>query len=139
VGNWYDAAKAQELAREMIAGGVDVILPISGGANQGVLKAAKDSSIYLLWYDSNGYGKAPGTVLGSTAILQEKAAYEKTKEAIEGKIPFGEARIVGVEEGWIRFLNEDPLYREHVPENLRTRQAEIVEKLKSGETSLPMR
>ncbi len=139
VGNWYDAAKAQELAREMIAGGVDVVLPIAGGANQGVLKAAEDSSIYVLWYDSNGYGKAPGTVLGSTAILQEEAAYEKTREAIEGRIPFGEARIVGVEEGWIRFLNEDPLYREHVPEELRARQSELVEKMKSGEISLPMR
>ena len=139
VGNWYDATKAQELAKEMISGGVDVILPIAGGANQGVLKAAKDNSTYVLWYDSNGYEKAPGTVLGSTAILQEKAAYEKTKEAIEGKIPFGEARIVGVEEGWIRFLSEDPLYREHVPEELRERQAEIVEKLQSGEISLPLR
>jgi riboflavin transport system substrate-binding protein len=133
VGNWYDASKAYELAKEMISTGVDVILPISGGANQGVLKAAEESGIYLLWYDSNGYDKAPGTILGSTAILQEKAAYEKTKAAIEGKLVFGKAVLVGVEEGWIRFIDDDPLYLEQVPRELRERQAAAIEKLSGGE------
>lgn len=138
VGNWYDAAKAGELAKEMIAGGVDVILPIAGGANQGVLKAAKEHSAYLVWYDSNGYDKAPGVVLGSTAILQEEAAYKKTMEAIEGKIPFDNARVVGVEEGWITFLDEDPLFLEHVPEDIRKRQSELLKSMESGELSLPL-
>jgi basic membrane lipoprotein Med (substrate-binding protein (PBP1-ABC) superfamily) len=95
--------------------------------------------VYVIWYDSNGYDKAPGTVLGSTAILQDEAAYEKTKAAIEGEITFGEARIVGVEDGWIRFLDEDPLYAEHVPEEIRSAHASFVEKMERGELSFPMR
>ncbi|MFO7850799.1 MAG: BMP family ABC transporter substrate-binding protein, partial [Spirochaetia bacterium] len=138
VGNWYDASKASELAKEMISDGADVILPIAGGANQGVLKAAEENSIYVLWYDTNGYDKSPGTVLGSTAIHQEEAVHEKTKEAIEGELPYGEALIVGVEEGWISFIEDDPHYTEHVPEDIRERQSDIVEKMKSGEISLPL-
>ncbi|MFW6344685.1 MAG: BMP family ABC transporter substrate-binding protein, partial [Sediminispirochaetaceae bacterium] len=139
VGNWYDASKAYELAKEMISGGVDVILPIAGGANQGVLKAVEENSIYAIWYDSNGYNKSPGRIMGNTAILQEDAVYEKTKEAIEGSLNYGEGLIVGVEEGWIDFIDDDPLYTEHVPESLRERQSEIVEMMKKGEISLPLR
>ena len=42
IGNWYDANKAADLANSMIDAGVDVILTIAGGANQGVIKAAKE-------------------------------------------------------------------------------------------------
>jgi len=132
VGNWYDATKAQEMANSMIKAGVDVILPIAGGANQGVIKAAEESGIYLHWFDTNGYENSPGRVIGSTALLQEKAAYEKTKEAIEGTLSFGEAEVVGVADGWIMFLTEDPLYIEHVPEKLRRKQAELYEALRNG-------
>ncbi|MCK7508853.1 MAG: BMP family ABC transporter substrate-binding protein [Desulfobacterales bacterium] len=36
VGNWYDANRSAELTASLIDGGVDVILPIAGGAGQGV-------------------------------------------------------------------------------------------------------
>ncbi|MFW6208480.1 MAG: BMP family ABC transporter substrate-binding protein [Spirochaetota bacterium] len=138
VGNWYDATKAAEMASSMLKGGVDVILTIAGGANQGVLKTAKDNGTYVLWFDTNGYEKAPGVVVGSTALRQEKAAYQKTKQAIEGQLDFGSAEIVGVENGWVTFLNEDPLFTAHVPEELRSRQTEILKKMQSGELSFEM-
>lgn len=138
VGNWYDATKAAELAQSMINGGVDVVLPIAGGANQGAIKTAEENGIYLHWFDTNGYALAPGRVIGSTALLQEKAAYEITVKAIEGRIPFGEADVVGVADGWVTFLTDDPRYIDTVPEELRARQAELLDKMKRGEISFEM-
>ncbi len=138
VGNWYDATKAAEMANSMMKSGVDVILTIAGGANQGVLKTAQEHSTYVLWFDTNGYEKAPGKVIGSTAIRQEKAAYQKTKQAIKGEIRFGEADVVGVEQGWVTFLIDDPLFTSHVPEELITQQADILDKMQKGKVSFEM-
>ncbi|MFH5848934.1 BMP family ABC transporter substrate-binding protein, partial [Clostridium perfringens] len=72
VGNWYDASKGAELARAMKAAGVDVIMPIAGGANQGVIAAAKEGGFYVAWFDDNGYAKAPGYVVSSSVMAQER-------------------------------------------------------------------
>ena len=138
VGNWYDAAKGAELAASMFDSGVDVILAIAGGANQGVLSEAKKRGRYVLWYDSNGYALAPGTVLGSSALKQDLAAYEKTLLAIDGKLSYGTAEIRGVREGYVEFVQDDDLYLKHVPESLRKRQKLAVDELKSGRTSFVM-
>jgi riboflavin transport system substrate-binding protein len=129
VGNWYDAAKGSELARAMIADGVDVILPIAGGANQGVLTAAADAGTYVLWYDTNGYALQKGTVAGSTAIRQDKATYETVVKAIEGTLPFGSAETVGLERGYITFIEDDELYLEIVPQDIRDQQHAFIESM----------
>jgi len=127
VGNWYDAAKSSELAREMIQGGADVILPISGGANQGVLKAVQELGAYTIWYDSDGYDLAPGHVVGSTTIRQDRAAFEKISMAIEGTLPYGTAETAGVAGEWITFIDDSPLYRQHVPEDIRKAFKQAIE------------
>jgi len=119
VGNWYDASRGKELAREIISGGADVLLPISGGANYGVLEAAIEGDAYVIWYDTSGYHEAPGTVIGSTAIMQDTATYETVKAAIEGSLPFGSADKAGLQEGMVTFITDDPLFEEHVPEDIR--------------------
>ncbi len=130
VGNWYDAAKGAELARAMISAGVDVILPIAGGANQGVVTAAHEAGIYVLWFDANGYAQQPGTVVGSTSIQQDTATYDTLVKAIEGTLPYGEAVTLGLESGFITFIEDDELYTSYVPEKVRTAQNEYLEGLK---------
>jgi riboflavin transport system substrate-binding protein len=138
LGNWYDATKAKELAYSMFEQNVDVILTIAGSANEGVVSAAKEQNRYVLWFDSNGYGVAPGTVVGSSAIRQEKAAYEKVKEAIEGTLPFGTGDIAGIKEGYIIFIEDDQRYIDSVPEQIREKQHDVIEKLKNKSITLPM-
>jgi riboflavin transport system substrate-binding protein len=138
VGNWFDAAKASELAGDLYDSGADVILTIAGGANQGVISAARERGRYVIWFDTNGYDIAPGIVIGSTAIHQQKAAYEKTLLAIEGKLPFGTAEAATVAGGWISFVEDDPLYLEHVPEAIRQKQGTILENLRQGKPKLPL-
>ncbi|RLD32961.1 MAG: BMP family ABC transporter substrate-binding protein [Bacteroidetes bacterium] len=136
VGNWYDAEKARSLSESMFNSGVDIILTIAGGANQGVITAAKDMGKYILMYDVSSYDDAPGIIIGSTEIKQERAAYEKIKLAINGEMQFGTAEIATVKDGWISFDNMHPLYLKNVTRDIQVKLDAIIKKLISGDTSL---
>jgi len=136
IGNWYDATKASDLARSMFDSGVDIILAIAGGANQGVVTAAREAGKYVLWYDTNGYGIAPGVILGSGILREDRAAYEQVKLALQGELPAGSSVYAGVREGFVDFLEDDELYKTHVPESVRTEQSALIEKLRKGQISI---
>jgi riboflavin transport system substrate-binding protein len=138
LGNWFDATKASELANSIFSSGGDVILTIAGGANQGVVSAAEKAGTYVLWFDNNGYEVSPGTVLGCSALRLDRAAEEKLLAAAAGELPYGEAEIAGVKEEYVYFVDDDPAYREHVPEEIREKQAAVIEEIKTGEISLSM-
>ncbi|MDR2094987.1 MAG: BMP family ABC transporter substrate-binding protein [Treponema sp.] len=136
VGNWFDAGKGAELALDMIRGGVQVILCIAGGANEGVVKAASETGKKAVWFDINGYGIMPGTVVGSAVLYQEKAAYEKTMLYLKGALPFGKAEVVGIAQGYVEFVEDDPLYLAAVGEAARAKQSALLTRLRSGELKL---
>lgn len=138
LGNWHDAGKAAELAGDMYDRGADVILTIAGGGNQGVIAAARESGGYVLWYDASGYEQAPGIVLGSSLVKQDKATYERTLRAIRGNLEFGEAEILGAGDGYVGFVTDAPEYVEHVPESIRQEMANMLNRFESGEISLEM-
>jgi simple sugar transport system substrate-binding protein len=138
LGNWFDAGRAAELADSMYATGSDVILPIAGSGSQGVIAAAREREKFVVWYDTNGLSQEPGVVIGSTFVALDQAAYERTLEAMEGRLLYGEAEVLGVREGYVGFVEDDPLYRRHVPDEVREAQAEIVARMKSGEFYLEM-
>ncbi len=136
IGNWYDANKAADLANSMIDSGVDVILSIAGGASQGIIKAAQEKGKYVLYFDSNEYKIAPGTIVGCATLAQEKAVYERVKLAIEGKLEFGKAEIVSARDGYVDFADADPLYIQAVPEDVRAKMAEVTKKIRGGQLAL---
>ena len=136
LGNLYDTGKAGELAAGLYADGVDVILTIAGAANPGVIAAAKENSAYVLWFDSDGSGFAPGTVLASAVIRQKKAAEEWIKIWIDGNLTIGESHRVGITEGYVDFPLDGKLFRKHVPESIRNEMENTVNRMKSGALSL---
>ena len=136
IGNWYDANKAADLANSMIDAGVDVIITIAGGANQGVIKACQERGKYVLFVDSNEYDIAPGTIIGCAVLDQTRATYERVKMAIEGTLEFGVAEIVHTRDGYVDFADEDPAYVNNVPKAVRDRMAELLKKMRSGEFAL---
>jgi riboflavin transport system substrate-binding protein len=136
IGNWYDANKSADLAKSEMDGGVDIILSISGGANQGVIKAAQERGKYVLYFDSNEYKIAPGTIVGCSILRQEKAVYEVVKKAMEGTLPFGKAEIVDARGGYVDFVQDDPLYVNNVPADVRAKQADMIKKVKAGQLKL---
>lgn len=136
VGNWYDATKGAELADAVAKIGVDVILPICGGASQGVITSAVNNGIYVTWFDDNGFAKAPGTIISSSVMEQKKMSYNVTKEFIEGKTPWGSAKMVGIKEGFVDFVQDDPLYIQTVPEDIRGVMAALIADIRSGKTEI---
>ncbi len=137
LGNWYDATKASDLAKSMIASGVDVILPICGSASQGVVKAAKDLNRYLVFFDSDEYARAPGTILGCVALKQKELAYAKLAEFAQKETPWGRADVVGVKEGFIELLDKHPGYAQNLPQSIRGRMSDLIAGIASGALSFP--
>ena len=136
VGNWFDAAKAAELAAGMIRGGIKVLLPIAGGAGAGVVQAASETGAKVIWFDTSGYAIRPGTVIGSAILRQDKAAYEKIMLYLKGSLPFGKAEIAGIKNGFVDFIEDDPLYISAVSRTIREKQAALLARLRSGELRL---
>ena len=136
VGNWYDASKGAELASAMNNAGCDVILPICGGASQGVISAAKEKGFVITWFDSNGFSKAPGIIISSTVMHQQKMAKEVTSEFLLGKTEWGVAKTVGIKEGYIEFVQDDPLYIQVVPQEIREKMADLLASIKDGSLKL---
>jgi simple sugar transport system substrate-binding protein len=133
VGNWFDAGTGANLAADMFRGGTAVILCIAGGANEGVVQAAAEAGTKVVWFDTNGYGIRPGTVVGSSVLYQDKAAYEQTKRYLEGTLPFGQADVVGVADGFVDFVEDDPQYIAAVSPEIRAKQAELLQRLRLGD------
>lgn len=138
IGNWYDAAKAAELAQSMFDAGVDVVICIAGGANQGVVKAARERGRYVLWFDANGYAVAPGTVVGSSVVAHDEATYRAVKAFLTGKLELGKAVTLHARDGFVKFVQDDPLYAQAVPEPVRERMAAAAQRVQRGELGLAM-
>ena len=135
LGNWYDANKAAELANSMMDAGVDVILTVAGGANQGVIKAVQERGRYVLYLDDDNYALAPGTIVGCAVLKQERVVYEKVKEAVEGTLTWGEAVILNTRDGYVDFVDSNPLYEQAVSEDVRAEMAVMLEDMRGGRIS----
>jgi simple sugar transport system substrate-binding protein len=138
LGNWYDATKAQDLAKSMIDAGVDVILPICGSASQGVIKAAQDAGKYMVFFDSDEYSRAPKNILGCTALNQESLAFSTLKRAFDGSLPYGTADVVGIKDGYIEFLDKSPSYLGIVPSQIQAKVAMVIRDIKNGIIRFPL-
>ena len=132
VGNWYDANKGAMLADVLYQSGVDVILPICGGASQGVINSAVNNDFYITWFDNNGFDKAPGNIISSTVMKQEELSELMTMEFLRGKTEWGTAKMLGVKEGYVDFVQDDPLYEKTVPENIRNQMSGLLDDIKNG-------
>ena len=136
VGNWYDANKGAMLADILYGEGVDVILPICGGASQGVITSAVNNNFYITWFDNNGFNKAPGNIISSTVMKQQELSNIMTTEFLNGKTAWGTAKMLGVKDGFVDFVQDDPLYISTVPATVRTQMAELVDAIRAGEKTI---
>jgi len=132
VGNWYDATKGAMLADILYNEGIDVILPICGGASQGVINSAVNNNFYITWFDNNGFDKAPGNIISSTVMKQHELSQIMTTEYLNNKTEWGTAKMLGVKDGFVDFIQDDPLYISTVPANIRAKMAELVDSIRDG-------
>jgi riboflavin transport system substrate-binding protein len=136
LGNWYDANKAADMANSMMDSGVDVILTICGGANQGVIAAAQDRGRYVVYMDSAAYDLAPGTIVGCSELMQERAVVETLTKAVDGELAWGESKIVNTADGYVAFVDEPSEYVDAVPQEIRAALGVILEEIRTGKRNL---
>lgn len=136
VGNWYDASKGAALSDALYKTGVDVILPICGGAAQGVINSAVNNGFYITWFDDNGFDKAPGTIISSTVMKQKELAGIVTSDFLNGKTKWGTAGMLGIKESFVDFVQDDPLYISTVPSEIREKMANLLADIKNGKITI---
>lgn len=134
VGNWYDANKASALADSVIANGVDVLLPICGGAAQGVINSAVNAGAKVTWVDNNGFSRAPGTIISSTLLKQREMSAIVTENYLSGLTFWGKADMVGIADHFVEFVQDDPEYIKAVPEKIRNKMANLIQSIIDGKT-----
>lgn len=137
VGNWYDASKGAELADAMYGTGVDVILPICGGASQGVISSAREHGMHIVWFDENGFKKAPGTIISCCMTNQHRAAKEAVLGYLAGDTAWGSTKTLGYKDGYVDYFQDDPTYIQTVPENIRAQMQALTESIRNGTLELP--
>jgi len=131
-GSWADANKAAELASAMMDAGVDVFTAIAGGAAQGLIKTAIERGAYVVWYNTNIYSQAPGVVAGCGIMEQKKLAIEILQDVLAGKVTYGVADTLGIKEGYLNFITDDPVYQNTLPANIRQRFELFLDDLRAG-------
>ncbi|MDR2941874.1 MAG: BMP family ABC transporter substrate-binding protein [Treponema sp.] len=132
IGSWADASKAAELCAAMIDSGVDVFTAIAGGAAQGMIKTAVEKNKYIVSYNANEYKLADGLVLGCGIMEQKKLVKEILEDALEGRIEYGIAQTVGVKEGYLGFIFDDPAYQKNMPVDIREKFEKFYNALSEG-------
>ncbi len=138
LGNWYDAGKAQQLALSLIDAGVDVVGSIAGSGNTGVMRAAVDRGIRMVYFDVAGFDKAPGTIVGSVGAENADVVMKNLQALVDGKVKWGTSELLGAAQGYISVPQKAPGYVSGVPEDVRKAFAAEFDRIVAGEKKLPV-
>ena len=121
VGSWGDPSRASELTAAMIDSGVDVFTAIAGGSSQGMVRTAAERGAYIVWYNTNVYSLSPGIIAGCGMMEQKKLTIEILNDVLADTVQYGTSEILGVKEGYLDFIFDDPGYINTLQEDLRQR------------------
>ena len=59
-----------------------------------------------------------------------------TTDFLNGKIKWGSAEMFGIKEGFVDFVQDDPLYISTVPADVRSKMAALVESIRDGSLTI---
>ena len=85
-----------------------------------------------MWYNTNEYHLAPGVIVGCGFMGQKKLAEEILADAVAGKIRYGSSRTVGVKDGYLDFIDDDPDYLASLPLDIREKFGAFMNDVRAG-------
>jgi basic membrane protein A len=94
IGNFADADAARQITEQLIAAGVDIIMPVAGGAGVSAATVAKEHhGVYIIGVDTDWYQSAPevkDVVLTSVMKRIDTMTFNVIKATLEGAFRGGE-------------------------------------------------
>ncbi|MDR0877658.1 MAG: BMP family ABC transporter substrate-binding protein [Treponema sp.] len=132
IGNWSDANKAAELAAGMIDAGVCVFASIAGGAAQGMIRVAAERGAYVVFHNTNEYSLAPGIIVGCGQMEQKKLVEEILTDVLAEKVQYGSSHTVGVKDGYLNFIADDPGYTNYLPADIQEKFNAFMDDIRAG-------
>ena len=132
--DWYDSAKAKEIAISEVNMGADVIFPAAGPSSEGVMEAASEKGIRSIGVDEDRealYAKTNPDWVSSILTSEIKDVNAAVKRAIhmtlDGTLKYGESEALGLESGCVGII-ETGNYAQEVPDEVKA----LVEEAKKG-------
>jgi len=138
LGNWYDSTKAESLTNSLIDEGVDVMGSVVGSAVPGVISACKNRGIYMVYYDTASFDKAPGVIVGAVESNIDDEVQHNLERLLDGTLPWGTSEVFGAEKGYVSVPTNAPAYVNNVPESARQAFEAELQKVISGTIDLSM-
>jgi basic membrane protein A len=87
--DFSDQALGNQVAKDEIANGADIVYQLAGGAGVGVIKAANESGVYSIGADADQKYLAPDSILTSTLKGVDVATYDIIKEVKDNTFKAG--------------------------------------------------
>jgi basic membrane protein A len=87
--NFTDQALGNQVAKDEINSGADIVYQLAGGAGIGVIKAASEAGVYAIGADADQAYLAPNAILTSTLKRIDVATYDMIKDVTENKFTGG--------------------------------------------------
>lgn len=135
-GSWSDVSKGEALASSFILKGIDVILPITGGAANGVIHEAEKKNARLVWFDEDGSAKSPDFIVGSIVIRHDKMARSALEKFFSKRVPWGESDSFGMKDGFSELKLNEKVSRSVLSDDAQNKISSLINSLKSGELNL---
>jgi simple sugar transport system substrate-binding protein len=83
-------------------------------------------------FNTNDYSQAPGLIVGCGIMEQKKLTKEILTDVLAGKIQYGTGRTVGLKEGYLNFIFDDPGYRDNLPTAIQNQFSAFMDDLRAG-------
>ncbi|MBI5957673.1 MAG: BMP family ABC transporter substrate-binding protein [Chloroflexi bacterium] len=123
-GSWNDPAKGKEITLAMYEQKADIVFQIAGGTGVGVFEAAFEQGHYAIGVDSDQATIIADTdpdqaqhVLTSMLKNVDNSLYRAVDLYLADELVFGEAEVLGIEEGGVGLAYND-IYFDNTPENV---------------------
>ncbi|MCU4296830.1 BMP family ABC transporter substrate-binding protein [Brevibacterium permense] len=132
-GDFENQGQGQELTKQLISQGADVIMPVAGPVGLGAAAAAKEAGdVNLVWVDSDGYESTEyGDIILTSVVKQISKAVEDTiKEGTEDK--FSNEPYVGTLENEGVGLAPYHDFEDKVPEDVKKKVEDLKKQIVDG-------
>ncbi|MEW9094515.1 MAG: BMP family ABC transporter substrate-binding protein [Clostridiaceae bacterium] len=138
VGDFFNSAKAKEMALAQFNQKVDVLFPVASQAGLGALDAAKIEKKYAIGVDSDQAmlfkddAEKANLIMSSVLKRVDNSLVRAIELHTQGKLPWGTAEALGIKEDAIG-LAANEYYNKNVPEDMRKFIEDLSKKIVDGE------